>query len=191
VFWAAARGSITAAGPGIDLAMPIGADGSAALPLVPAAAGPVSLRVTLDGQAVRAALGPPADLAASLAPFRGRVSAELDRLIANPTTWNVSVPLSAELNAVIAQPATTPLRVTARVLRRRTPPRLSLVEFRLNRPATRLLVEVGAVRSAGYVRLRRLRITGSRTVVRVKIPRRVPIKARIVLERRTRVASPN
>lgn len=176
-FWATAQAKLTITGPGINAAPPLASNGSVSLTLTPTAKGPISVGLVIDGAAVRQALGPPVDLAVSLGPHKSRIGAVLTRMIAQPLTWQITAPLISDLKAGVLPP-----RLTMRVLRRRVPPRRSLVEFRLSRPAKRLLVEVGIIKQKRFVLVRRLRITGTRAVVLVRIPRGTPLRARIAAD---------
>ncbi len=176
-FWTAARAWLTVTGPGINTTAPLGAEGSTSLTLTPAANGPISLALTVDGAAVRQAIGPPVDLAVSLVRQRSRVGPVLDRMIAQPTMWQLTIPLRSALRA-----GPMPPRLSMRVLKRRVAPKRSLVAFRLSRPGKRLLVEVGIVRRGRFVIVRKLRITGTRAVVLVRIPRGTALRARLAPE---------
>lgn len=176
-FWSLARARVTATGPGVAVSAPLGNDGSASVAVEPASVGSIALGLTLDGAAVRAALGPPADLALSLAPYRGTIAPTLDRLIAQPTSWELAIPVLPSVRAELPLP-----RLTVQVLARRVPPKSSRLALRLSRPATRMLVEVGVVRSGRFVRIKRLRISETRVVVSLKIPRGGAIRARLVPE---------
>lgn len=182
-FWATAQARLIVTGPGIDLTVPLGLDGRAEIPLAPAAAGPIDLRLALDGLAVRQAVGTPVDLAVSLQLYATRIAQTLDRIIANPVSWSLAIPLATGLRAEIpaaSGPAPASLRLTTTVLRRRLAPRLSSVRVTASRPASRLLVEVGVIRNRRFVPIRRLRITGTRVVVGVRLPRRGAVRARVV-----------
>jgi hypothetical protein len=185
-FWAAARAQLTAIGPGVGTSARLAPDGSARVTATPAAGGPISLGLVVDGGAIRQAIGPPADLAISLAPYTSRLGPVLDRIIAQPTSWQLAIPLTSEprdASPSASPPRPAPPRVTARILRRRRPPTLSLVELLLSRPARRLLVEVGAVTRGRFVRVKLLRITGRRIIIRVRIPRGASVRARVVIRR--------
>ncbi len=176
-FWAAAQGRVTVSGPGIATSNVLLADGTAAVSLTPDAHGPITLRLAIDGAAIRNAIGPPVDLAITLAPYRSRIRPVLNRMISQPTSWQLTIPLIAGLRA-----GPPPPRLTVRIVRREVAPKPSLVELRLSRTAKRLLVEVGVVKRGRYVRVRRLRITGTRVVVPVRLPPGVPIRAKLVPE---------
>ena len=176
-FWRAAQARVTVNGPGISTSTLLLDGGTASVPLTPTGHGPISLGLQLDGAAIRQAIGSPVDLAVTLAPHRARVQPVLDRMVSQPLGWQMTIPLITSLRSAPAPP-----RLTARILRRNLPPKLSRVELRLSRPATKLLVEVGVRRRGSYVRLRRFRITGTRQVVLVRIPKGVPISARIAEE---------
>ncbi len=176
-FWAVAKATLTVTGPGINASAPLAADGSVNLALTPTAKAPLTLGLVVDGAAVRQANGPPVDLAVSLAAHKLRVGRVLDRMIAQPTTWQFSIPLITGVKAGLRPP-----RLSMRVLKRRVPPKRSLVEFRLSRPDKRLLVEFGVIKRGRFVLVRKLRITGTRAVVYVRIPRGVPMRARIASE---------
>ncbi len=177
-FWAAAQARLTVTGPGIDTSASLLANGSGTLPLIPAAEGLIQLGLVVDGAAVRQAIGPPVDLAVSLAPYKDRIAPVLGHMISQPTTWRLAIPLISKL-----QSRRPPPRLSIRVLRRRAAPRLSLLELRLSRRSERLLIEVGILRKSGrYARVRRLRITGTRVVVGIRLPRGVPLRARVVPE---------
>lgn len=175
--WTSAPARLTVTGPGISATAPLAADGSASLTLTPSATGPVNLALTVDGAAVRQGIGPPVDLAVTLAPHKNRVGGVLDRMIAQPTTWQFTIPLRSALRA-----GPMPPRLSMRVLKRHVPPRRSLVEFRLSRPGKRLLVEVGVVKKGRFVIVRKLRITGTRAVVLVRILPGTPFHARLAPE---------
>ncbi len=175
--WTSAPARLTVTGPGISATAPLAVDGSARLTLTPSATGPVNLALTVDGAAVRQGIGPPVDLAVTLAPHKKRVGRVLDRMIAQPTTWQFTIPLRSALRA-----GPMPPRLSMRVLTRHVPPRRSLVEFRLSRPGKRLLVEVGVVKKGRFVIVRKLRITGTRAVVLVRILPGTPFHARLAPE---------
>ena len=97
-FWAAAHPRLVASGAGIggvSAGLARGADGSysATLPVAPTAFGPIAFSLVVDGRAIRAALGPPADLALSLAPYAGGLGAILRDIIDSPTSWQLSIPV--------------------------------------------------------------------------------------------------
>jgi IPT/TIG domain-containing protein len=105
LFWGAANLRVTANGPGFTIGAQLvqGLDGSwsATLPLTPTGPGPITLALGIDGAAIRAALGPPADLALSLAPQLQQdpgLAPTLTELILDPTTWRLSVPLGTAAN---------------------------------------------------------------------------------------------
>jgi hypothetical protein len=91
-FWAAAKARLTATAPGVSVSAPITASGTASLTVTAPAPGPIALTVTLSGAPIRAVLGSPTDIAASLAPYAPPASA-LDPVLANPNGWSLSVPL--------------------------------------------------------------------------------------------------
>jgi len=96
--WAAAHPRLVASGAGVgggSAAVVLGTDGSyaATLPVTPTAYGPISFSLVVDGQAIRNALGPPADLAVSLAPYSGGLGPILRNIIAHPNTWQLSIPV--------------------------------------------------------------------------------------------------
>ena len=181
VFWPAALAGVTVGGPGFTATAPVGPDGSVAVAITPTAKGPIGLALTIDGAAPRQAIGPPVDLAVTLAAHRGHVGRVLDRMIAQPTTWQFTIPLTS-----VAKAGPMPPRLSLRVLERRVPPQRSLVEFRLARPGKRVLVEVGVVKNDRFVIVRKLRITGTRARVLVRIPRGIPLRARLAAEWLTR-----
>jgi len=101
-FWTAASLRVIAAGPGVSTTVPLtqALDGSwgATLALTPTAPGPITLTLVIDGAAIRAALGPPADLALSLAPQVQQdpaLAPTLGDLVLDPTTWRLQVPLGS------------------------------------------------------------------------------------------------
>lgn len=173
-FWSAAAAHVTASGGGADASAPV-TGGVARLVLSPASSGPIALRLTIDGRAFRDWIGAPVDPVLSLAAHRPAVDGVLHRMIGQPTGWMFTVPLAAPLRS-----APPPPRITVRVLLRSRPPARSRVELRLSRPATRLLVQIGVRRGGGFVSLRRLRITGRRVVVAVRLPAGAPVIARVV-----------
>lgn len=173
-FWAAANATVVATGPGIDVSAPV-TGGSARLAMRPAAAGAIRLSLVVDGGAVRQWIGAPVDLALSLDADRDRIAPTLRKMISQPTTWSLAIPIRTALRVAPAPP-----KLSVRVLKRRTPPARSTLELRLSRPASRLLVEVGVVRSGRYVRVRRLRITGSRITLSMRLAAGAAIRATVV-----------
>ena len=119
-FWAAAHPRMVASGAGIggvSAGLVRGADGSysATLRLTPTAFGPIAFSLVVDGQAIRAALGPPADLALSLAPYAGGLGAILRNIIDDPTSWQLPIqvgptgqPLGGLVTAIYPVPAINP-----------------------------------------------------------------------------------
>jgi hypothetical protein len=160
-----------------------------AAPTVPAApAG--GRRLEIDGAAVRYALGPPADLALSLRPHSSRIGGVLTRLIAQPTSWRLSVPLvavggvttgPAPVSPKLPPPATrAAVKIRARILRRGKAGKPALVELRMSRTVKRLRVEIGVVMKGRYRPVRRLLVSGRRVVVRVRVPLKATLRARPV-----------
>jgi hypothetical protein len=97
-FWAAARPRLQASGAGVGaISAPFlrASDGTyaATLPVTPSVDGPIVLSLVIDGQAVRQALGPPADLALSLAPYAAGLGPVLRNVIDNPMTWLLPIPV--------------------------------------------------------------------------------------------------
>lgn len=97
-FWSAADPQLTISGAGVTAtSAPLvpGSDGSytATVPVHPTTGGPLTVTLDINGQAIRAALGAPADLALSLAPYAGTLGAQLSNLIDNPTTWRLAIPV--------------------------------------------------------------------------------------------------
>jgi hypothetical protein len=119
-FWAAAHPRLVASGAGVgggSAAFTRGADGSyaATLPVTPTAYGAISFALVIDGQAIRAALGPPADLAVSLAPYAGGLGPTLRAIVDNPMTWQLAIPvgptgqpLGGLVTAIYPVPAISP-----------------------------------------------------------------------------------
>ncbi len=180
-FWQDALARLTVTGPDINANAPIGPDGSTSLTLTPTAKGAINLALTVDGAAVRKAIGPPVDLAVTLAAHRGRVGRTLDRMIAQPTSWQFTIPLTS-----VAKAGPMPPRLSLRILTRRVPPKRSMVELRLARPGKRVLVELGVIRNGRFDVIRKLRITGTRAAVLVRIPPGVRLRARLAAEWLTR-----
>jgi hypothetical protein len=174
-FWAAAQGRLTVRGAGINASTPLLVDGSATLAVTPTADGAIALGLIVDGAAIRQAIGAPVDLAVSLAPYRTRIEPVLRRVIAQPTTWQLTIPLTVRLASGPAPP-----RLSYRVLRRNAPPKSSRIELTLSRRVTRLLVEVGVVRRGRYERVRRLRITGTRVAIATRLPKSGSVRVRVV-----------
>jgi len=97
-FWAAAHPRLVASGAGVgggSAAFALGADGaySATLPVSPIAYGQISFSLVIDGRAIRNALGPPADLALSLAPYAGGLGPILRNILDNPGSWGLTIPI--------------------------------------------------------------------------------------------------
>jgi hypothetical protein len=92
-FWAAARPRVTATAPGLTASGALTPAGIASLRLTPTVPGPIRLALVLSGAPIRAALGPPADLAASLAPYVFSIGSALDPVLANPNGWTLTIPL--------------------------------------------------------------------------------------------------
>ncbi len=176
-FWAASKATISVTGAGVNTSMPLAPDGSVNLTITPTAKAPLAFTLVVDGAAVRQAIGPPVDLAISLAAHKLRAGRVLDRMIAQPTTWQFSIPLNAGVKA-----GPKPPRLSIRVLARRVPPKRSLVELRLSRPGNRVLVETGFLKKGRFVVVRKLRITGTRATVLVLIPRGTRLRARLAPE---------
>ncbi len=97
-FWGAAAPRLTASGAGVRaVSVPLvrgtGGVDAATLPVTPTAAGPIFLSLVINGAAIRQALGPPADLALSLAPYAGVLGPVLRNIIDNPSTWLLAIPV--------------------------------------------------------------------------------------------------
>lgn len=100
-FWSLAQPRLSASGSGLSGAsvpFVLGADGSwtATVTLSPTAPGPISLTLGLNGAAIRAALGPPADLALSLASYAAQdplLGPTLKKLAVDPLSWRLAIPL--------------------------------------------------------------------------------------------------
>jgi hypothetical protein len=176
-FWAAARARITATGAGLRTSARLSAAGSTILEITPTSDGPIALGLTVDGAAIRQAIGPPVDLALSLAAHKARIAPVLGRAISRPIIWELAIPLRSRLKAGPPLPT-----LSIRVLRRRAAPRPSIVELRLSRPWRRLLVEVVVLKKRRHVVVRRLRISGIRAVVPVRLPRGLPVGSRVIPE---------
>lgn len=98
-FWSAGRGRVQVSGPGVAAVASLAPDGRATVTVTPTAAGPIGVTLVLEGAPIRAALGPPADLAVSLAPYASRVAGVLEGVLARPTSWTLAIPLDARLTA--------------------------------------------------------------------------------------------
>lgn len=90
--WSLAGARVEATGPGVAAAAPIDGEGAARLAFVPAAPGPVSLRLMLPGAAVAAATGAPVDLLASLRAADAGPDL-IGRVVNEPSRWALAVPL--------------------------------------------------------------------------------------------------
>ena len=175
-FWADAHARVTATGPGIDASAPL-IGGRAGLVMRPTGRGPIRLALVIDGLAIRQSIGTPVDLALSLQAHRDQIVPTLRRVISEPTTWTMPIPIRSTLRAAPAPPT-----LSVRVLERRLPPLRSRVELRLSRTAVRLLVEVRIVRGARQINVRRARITGRRVVLTVRLPKGAVVRALVVPE---------
>lgn len=91
-FWPAAKARVTATAPGLSAGAAVSATGTATLSFVAPQPGPVTLALVVDGAPIRAALGPPADLNASLAPYP-QAAAALGPALASPVSWKLTIPL--------------------------------------------------------------------------------------------------
>jgi hypothetical protein len=183
-FWAAARARIAVRAAAAPVLVPLAPDGSAATGPLPAGTGPVAVSLVLDGAAVRGALGPPADLALSLAPHAPRLGGTPDALIARPLTWELTVPLAPAPAAgpgpaagpapppapgapAVAPRAPAPVGARARVLRRAGG--LAVVEVRLSRPVRAMRFVIGERRAGRAAVIRAFRMSGRRALVRVAL----------------------
>lgn len=175
-FWNDAQAHVRATGPGVDSSAPV-VDGRARLVMHATGNGPIMLTLVIDGHAFRRWIGTPVDLALSLQAHRDRIGPTLRRMISEPTTWTLPVPIRTALRA-----APVPPTLSVRVLQRRLPPKRSNIELRLSRPAVRILVELRVTRGGRQIAVRRVRITGRRLVVAVRLPRGATVRGRIVPE---------
>ena len=97
-FWGAALPRLLASGAGVGtISAPFvrGSDGAfvATLPVTPTGAGPITFSLAVSGAAIRQAIGPPVDLALSLAPYAGGLGSALRNIIDNPMTWSLGIPV--------------------------------------------------------------------------------------------------
>ena len=91
-FWPAAKARVTATAPGLAASAAVSAAGTATLSFIARQPGPITLALVVDGAPVRAALGPPVDLNASLAAYP-QAAAGLGPALASPLSWKLTIPL--------------------------------------------------------------------------------------------------
>jgi hypothetical protein len=90
--WEALAVVVQVRGPGVAVDVPIAGDGAAPIEFTPTAPGPVTMRIIVRGSGVSTALGAPTDMVAPLAATPGG-PALLPRVVANPDSWSVQIPL--------------------------------------------------------------------------------------------------
>lgn len=107
-FGARADAKLVVTGGGLNLTLPVAADGTVAFSATPTAPGPVSYTLNVPGAAVQTSLAPsPADLAAPLAPQADSLGPLYRQMLAAPDGWTLAIPLSGTPGA------TTPVATAA------------------------------------------------------------------------------
>jgi hypothetical protein len=92
-FWQRARPRVRVAGVGVERTVRLSRAGRAVIALHPRDTGAVEVELLVDGSAIRAALGRPANLPGLLASRARSLQAIWPSLVASPATWNLAVPL--------------------------------------------------------------------------------------------------
>ena len=91
-FWNAAQARVEARGPGVAVDAVVAGDGAARMEFTPAAPGPVTMRLIIDGAALGRALGGEPDIVTWL-HAAGAGAAVVRRVVSDPSGWRLAVPL--------------------------------------------------------------------------------------------------
>ena len=91
-FWTLARPRLSILGVGVDRTIRLPRRGRVRIPLRLLDSGALEVRLLMDGEAIRAAIGRPASLARLIGP-RPALRAIRARFVASPGTWDLTLPL--------------------------------------------------------------------------------------------------
>jgi hypothetical protein len=92
-FWARAGAVLRAEGAGARASARVRPDGTVLLTITPTTTGPIALRLTLSGAAIREAIGTPVDLRAALPADDPRLATARRALRVAPLSWTLSLPV--------------------------------------------------------------------------------------------------